>query len=62
MFDINLPILFIVHLVLRVIYGKVTGFGWMQLFDNIIEILILIGSTLKLLQYIRYKEEFSYFV
>lgn len=62
LFDLNLPLLFAIHLVLRAIYGKVTGFGWMQLFDNIVEILIMIGSTLKLLQYIRYKEEFSYFV
>ena len=34
----------------------------MQLFDNMVEISIIIASTLKFLQYIRFKEEYSYFV
>ncbi len=49
-------------MILRLKFGKIHDFGWMQLADNIIEILIIMGSTLKLLQYIRYKEEYSYFV
>jgi hypothetical protein len=49
-------------MMLRIKYGKIQDFGWMQLTDNLIEIFIIMGSTLKLLQYIRYKEEYSYFV
>ena len=62
LFDFSLPIFFFGHMILRMKYGKIQDFGWMQLADNIIEILIIMGSTLKLLQYIRYKEEYSYFV
>jgi hypothetical protein len=36
-------------LILRIIYSKIDGFGWMQLFDNLIEIFIIIGSTMRLL-------------
>jgi hypothetical protein len=56
------PIFFIQHLILRIIYGKVDGFGGTKVYDNVVEIVIMIGSTLKLLQYLRYKEEYSYFV
>ena len=61
-FDFAQPILFIVHLILRMLYAKIDGYGWMKLFDNLIEIFIIIGSTMRLFQYIRFKEEYSYFV
>jgi len=32
-------------MILRIKYGKIHDFGWMQLADNIIEILIIMGST-----------------
>jgi hypothetical protein len=44
-FDFTLPFVFICHLAMRFIYGKLYFFDWMQLFDNIIEIMIVIGST-----------------
>ena len=34
----------------------------MRLADNVVEILIITGSTIKLLSYIRFKEEYSFFV
>jgi len=34
----------------------------MRLADNLVEIFIVTGSTIKLLSYIRFKEEYSYFV
>ena len=34
----------------------------MQLIDNLIEITIIISSFVKTLQYLRFKEEYSYFV
>jgi len=34
----------------------------MRLADNLVEIFIITGSTIKLLSYIRFKEEYSYFV
>ncbi len=61
-FDISQPILFVIHLIFRISFGKVADFGWMRLADNLVEILIIIGSTVKLLSYIRFKEEYSYFV
>jgi hypothetical protein len=61
-FDISQPILFAIHLILRLTFGKVVDFGWMRLADNLVEIFIIIGSTVKLLSYIRFKEEYSYFV
>lgn len=57
-----MPIFFIGHIILRIIYGKVKEFGGMRLLDNLIEIFIIISSTLKVLQFIRYKEEFGFFV
>jgi hypothetical protein len=42
--------------------GKPDGHDWGQLGDNLIEIVIIFGSMIKLLQYIRYKEEYAYFV
>ena len=34
----------------------------MRLTDNLVEIFIVTGATIKLLSYIRFKEEYSYFV
>ena len=42
--------------------GKPDGHDWGQLGDNFNEIVIIFGSMIKLLQYIRYKVEYSYFV
>jgi hypothetical protein len=61
-FDISQPILFTIHLILRIIYGKLEDFEWMRLADNLVEIFIITGSTIKLISYIRYKEEYSFFV
>ena len=61
-FDISQPILFTIHLILRIIYGKLEDFEWMRLADNLVEIFIITGATIKLLSYIRFKEEYSYFV
>lgn len=44
-FDFTLPFVFSCHLAMRFIYGKLYSFDWMQLLDNIIEIMIIIGST-----------------
>jgi hypothetical protein len=61
-FDISQPILFTIHLILRIVYGKLEDFEWMRLADNLVEIFIITGATIKLLSYIRFKEEYSYFV
>ena len=49
-------------MLIRINFGKPDGYDWGQLLDNLIEIVIIFGSMIKLLQYIRYKEEFAYFV
>ena len=59
--DITLPLFFLLHLILRIKYVKITDFGNLKVFDIFIEIAIYIESFMKTLQYLRVKEEFSYF-
>ena len=40
----------------------IDGFGLLKLGDNIVQIIIIVGSATKILQYIRFKEEYSFFV
>jgi len=47
---------------IRILGNKPDLYDWHRLIDNLIEILIIIGSMIKLLQFIRYKEEYAYFV
>ena len=49
-------------MLIRIIVGKLDGHDWGQLIDNLIEVFIIFGSMIKLLQYIRFKVEFAYFV
>ena len=48
-FDFSMPIFFIARVILRLIYGKIMIFGEIKLLDNLIEIFIIIASTLKVL-------------
>jgi len=56
-----MPLFYIVHLIVRIFSDKTEDFGSFKLFDNIIQIIIILGSSSKLLQYIKYREEFSFF-
>ncbi len=61
-FDIAIPLFFFAHMVIRYENGKPEEYNWLRLTDNIIEIIIIIGSIIKLLQFIRFKEEYAQFV
>ena len=50
------------HLAFRIKYGKISDLGDLKVVDIFIEIAIYIASFMKILQYLRVKEEFSYFV
>ena len=60
-FDFSMPLFFIAHVFVRIYSGKTEDFGSFKLFDNIIQIIIILGGSSKLLQYIKYREEFSFF-
>ena len=61
-FDISLPILFIVHIALRLKYKKITENGSLKVLDIFIEIAIYIEIFIKTLQYLRVINKFSFFV
>lgn len=61
-FDFSMPIFYIVHIAIRINSNKIEEFGIYKLFDNIIMIILIMGGTSKILQYIRFREEYSFFV
>lgn len=61
-FDFSMPIFYFVHIGIRVHVNKIEDFGIYKLADNFIMIILILGSTSKILQYIRFREEFSFFV
>jgi hypothetical protein len=54
--DASQPIFFFIHVSLRAYFGKIESFGNLKIFDNIVQIILILCSLAKVLQYIRFKE------
>jgi len=61
-YDSSQPLWFTIHFIIRLNVNKIEKLGFLKLFDNVIIILIIFTSSTKVLQYIRYKESYSFFV
>ena len=61
-YDSSQPLWFTIHFIIRLYVNKIEKLGFLKLFDNVIIILIIFTSSTKVLQYIRYKESYSFFV
>ena len=53
-FNFFQPFMFVTHLILRM-YNEI-GLGPVRVFDNLIQILVIMGGFSKMLEFIRYKE------
>ena len=60
--DLSQPVFFIVHYILRWFNTNEMIFGSFKLIENLIELFILLSCLSKVFQYIRYKEQFTFFV
>lgn len=61
-FDFSMPIFYIIHIAIRIHVNKIEEFGIYKLLDDLIMIVLILGGTSKILQYIRFREEYSFFV
>jgi hypothetical protein len=60
-FFIHLSLIwFAIHFFIRLYFKKIEKLGFFKLFENVIIILIIFTSSTKILQYIRYKESYSF--
>jgi len=48
-FDFLVPIFFFIHLGVRIGVGKPDLYDWRRVLDNLVEIVIIVGSMIKLL-------------
>ena len=59
--DILLPIFFAINILVKILW-EIEEYDMGRLIDNQIQIFIIIASMIKLLQFIRFKEEYAKFV
>ncbi len=60
-FDFSQPFIFLIHIIIKV-FVQPEGYGTPKVIDNFIQILVILGAFSRMLQFIRYKEQYCIFV